>query len=133
MFVHYIILELPPPEISVLSDPISEAGQSVSLSCTVTVVENLIVNPHIEWMKVGGSIITYNQNTSVINTVVSGTVCTLNVSFNPLLTSHAGQYQCRASVNISDVPVVFNNITTSLYVASKFYHKNEHAQITSTL
>ncbi len=123
MFVHYIILEFPPPEISVLSAPISEAGQSVTLSCTVTVVENLIVNSHIEWLKVGGSIITYNQNTSVINTEVSGTVSTLNLSFNPLLTSHAGQYQCRTSVNISDVPVVFNNITTSVYVASKFYHK----------
>ncbi len=64
-----------------------------------------------------------DQNTSVINTVVSGTISTLNVSFDPLLTSHAGQYQCRASVTISDVPVVFNNITTSLYVTSKFYHK----------
>ncbi len=116
MFVHYIILELPPPEISVLSAPISEAGQSVTRSCTVTVIENLIVNPHIEWMKVGSSTITYNQNTSVLNTVVSGTVSTLNVSFIPLLTSHAGQYQCRASVNISDVPVVFNNITTSLFM-----------------
>ncbi len=73
-------------------------------------------------MKIGGSTITNNQNTSVINTVVSGTVSTLNVFFNPLLTSHAGQYQCRSSVNISDIPVVFNNITTSLYVASKFYH-----------
>ncbi len=114
------MLELSSPEISVLSAPISEAGQSVSLSCIVTVVENLIVNPHIEWMKVGSS--TFNdQNSTEMNTVVSGTVSTLNVSFDPLLTSHAGQYQCRASINISDVvPVVFNNITTSLYVASKF-------------
>ncbi len=132
MIIHYIILELLPPVISVLSAPISEAGQSVSLSCTVTVVENLIVNPHIEWMKVGSSTITNSQNTSVLNTVVSGTVSKLNIFFEPLLTSHAGQYQCRASVNISDVPVIFNNITTSLYVASKFYHK-EPAQITSTL
>ncbi len=113
------MLELPSPEISVLSAPISEAGQSVSLSCIVTVVENLIVNPHIEWMKVGSSTIN-DQNSTEMNTVVSGTVSTLNVSFDPLLTSHAGQYQCRASVNISVVPVVFNNITTSLYVASKF-------------
>ncbi len=113
------MLELPPPEISVLSAPISEAGQSVSLSCTVTVVENLIVNPHIEWMKVGSSTIN-DLNSTEMNTVVSETVSTLNVSFDPLLTSHAGQYQCRTSANISDVPVVFNNITTSLYVASKF-------------
>ncbi len=119
MFVHYIILELLSPEISVLSAPISEAGQSVSLSCTVTVVENLIVNPHIEWMKVGGSTIN-DLNSTEMTAVVTGTISTLNVSFNPLLTSHAGQYQCRTSVNISDVPVVFNNITTSLYVASKF-------------
>ncbi len=113
------MLELPSPEISVISAPISEAGRSVSLSCTVTVVENLIVNPHIEWMKVGGSTIN-DLNSTEMNTIVLGTVSKLNVSFDPLLTSHAGQYQCRASVNISDVPVVFNNITTSLYVASKF-------------
>ncbi len=114
MLVHYnIILELLSPEISVLSAPISEAGQSVTLSCTVTVVENLIVNPHIEWMKVGGSTIN-DLNSTEMNTVVSETVFTLNISFNPLLTSNSGQYQCRTSVNISDVPVVFNNITTSL-------------------
>ncbi len=107
---------MPPPVISVLSAPISEAGQSVSLSCTVTVIENLIVNPHIEWMKVGGSTTTNSQNTSVINTVVSGTASTLNVSFNPLLTSHAGQYQCRASVNISDVPVVFGIACDSMLI-----------------
>ncbi len=73
-------------------------------------------------MKVGGSTITNSQNTSVINTVVSGTVSTLNVFFNPLLTSHAGQYQCRTSVNISDVPALFKNKATSLYVTSTFYH-----------
>ncbi len=110
---------MPPPEISVLPAPIFEAGQSVSLSCIVTVVENLIVNPHIEWMKAGSSTIN-DLNLTEMKTVVSGTVSTLNVSFNPLLTSYAGQYQCRTSVNIFDVPVVFNNITTSLYVASKF-------------
>ncbi len=110
---------MPPPVISVLPAPIYEAGKSVSLSCIVTVVENLIVNPHIEWMKVDSST-TNDLNSTEMTAVVTGTISTLNVSFDPLLTSHAGQYQCRASVNISDVPVVFNNITTSLYVASKF-------------
>ncbi len=70
-------------------------------------------------MKAGSSTIN-DLNLTEMKTIASGTVSTLNVSFEPLLTSHAGQYQCRASVNISDVPVVFNNITTSLYVASKF-------------
>ncbi len=91
-------------------------GWAVSLTflyCNCS-IENLIVNPHIEWMKVGGSTIN-DQNSTEMSTVESETVSTLNVSFNPLLTSHAGQYQCRASVNISDVPVVFNNITTLLY------------------
>ncbi len=111
---------MPPPVISVVSAPISEAGQSVSLTCTVTVIENVIVNPHIELIKVGGSTITNSQNTSVINTEVSGSVSTLNVSFDPLLTSHAGQYQCRASIDISDVLSVSSNTTTSLYIASKF-------------
>ncbi len=72
-------------------------------------------------MKVGSSTIN-DQNSTEMNTVVSGTVSTLNVSFDPLLTSHAGQYQCRASVNISDVPALFKNKATSLYVASKFNH-----------
>lgn len=71
-------------------------------------------------MTVGGSAIESNQNPSTgSGPVVLGTVSTLNVSFSPLQTSHAGQYQCTATINIPGVPLVFTDMITSLYVQGK--------------
>ena len=107
---------------SVSSPPVTEAGQSLTLTCNVTVVEYLIVDPQVEWIQRDGSTISgvsVNPSTGE-GPVVTGTLSTRDVNFAPLRTSHAGQYTCWASVNIVDIPRLFNSsIDTTVVVQSK--------------
>ena len=103
------------------SAAVTEAGQFLSLTCRVDVVEYLTVDPQVEWRQPDGSAVTNTGNPSMNSRVnVIGRVSTLNVFFSPLLTSHAGEYQCRASIHIPSVPQIFvNNTDIEVYVQSK--------------
>ena len=76
------------------------------MTCTATVVENLVVEPALEWLDsdrnvVGGNDITMGPPAT------TGTNTTLTLTFDPLHTSHGGRYTCRGSINI---PVIsFSN------------------------
>ena len=94
----------------VSSPPVTEAGQPLSLTCTVTVVEYLIVRLQVEWIPPDGSVISTDGNPSVGGApVVSGTLSTRNITFSSLQTSHAGQYTCWAYLNIPNFAQSFNN------------------------
>ena len=74
------------------SAAVTEAGQFLSLTCRVDVVEYLTVDPQVEWAQPDGSAVTNTGNPSTGDSVkVMGRVSILNVSFSPLLTSHAGE------------------------------------------
>ena len=105
------------------SAAVTEAGQFLSLTCRVDVVEYLTVSPQVEWRQPDGSAVTNTGNPSKRDNVeVMGRVSTHNVSFSPLLTSHAGEYQCRASITLLSVPQSFTNgHSTSVLVRSNFY------------
>ena len=106
---------------SVSSATVTEAGQFLSLTCRVDVVEYLTVNPQLEWRQLDGYIVNNTGNPSIRDSVeVMGRVSTFNVSFSPLLTSHAGEYQCRASISIPNVsPKLKSYNITSVFVQSK--------------
>ena len=103
------------------SAAVTEAGQFLSLTCRVDVVEYLTVDPQVEWRQPDGSVVTNTGNPSIRDAVeVMGRVSTLNVLFSPLLTSHAGDYQCRASITILNVsPTLKSYNGTSVFVQSK--------------
>ena len=105
------LLELPLLIVSVASPPVTGAGQPLSLTCTVTVVEYLIVSPQIEWIPPDGSVISSDGNTSVgeAAVVVSGTLSTRNITFSSLQTSHAGRYTCWVYLNVPNLSQSFNN------------------------
>ena len=116
------MLELPLPVVSVSSPPVTEAGQPLSLICTVTVVEYLIVHPQIQWKQQNGSIIGSSNPSVMISLMVSGVLSTHNVNFTPLKSSSAGQYTCMASINIPNLPLSLNiSASTSVLVQSKSY------------
>ena len=95
---------------SVSSPPVTEAGEPLSLTCTVTVVEYLIVSPQVEWIPPDGSVISSDGNPSVGGAlVVSGTLTTRNITFSSLQTSHAGRYTCWAYLNVPHFAQSFNN------------------------
>ena len=120
------LLELPPPVVSVSSPPVTEAGQPLFLTCTVTVVEYLIVSPQVEWIPPDGSVISTDGNPSVGGApVVSGTLSTRNITFSSLQTSHAGRYTCWAYLNIPNLAQSFNNSANNyVRVQCKLFYSN---------
>ena len=99
---------LPPPNVMTTSSGTMSPGSSLTLTCTVEVVDGLIVHPAIEWTKqavgIGGN--------TALNSISSGAVRTNNtvtLSFNPINTSDAGQYTCTATVDISAINITVTN------------------------
>ena len=87
------------PILDIHSSGDSTAGQAYTLTCTATVVENLVVEPALEWLDRDRNVVGGNDIT-VRPSVTMGTNTTLTLTFDPLHTSHGGRYTCRASINI---------------------------------
>ena len=103
----------PPPDVTVSSPPVTKAGQPLSLTCTATVIPHLAMDPLLEWV---GSNSPYS---SIMDPVRSGEAFSRTLVFSPLRTSHGGQYSCRATINITDIPAVVSVDTVNVTVQSK--------------
>ena len=80
------------------------AGQSLTLTCSATVQEDIDVSPTLTWTRDG-----VEQS--------SGSVLT----FDPLFTSHGGVYTCTARLNIPEAGVdVYGTNTTTVVDQSTF-------------
>ena len=100
----------------------SIAGSVYSLVCTVTVVDGLVLVPDVMWMKDGRIFVNGTDTTLTRN--VSGY---LNLTFNPLRTSHGGQYTCIVTVSIQQVLLLSSNSTlVNIFVGSKCIHDISH-------
>ena len=99
---------LPPPVVTTSSSGSSTANEFFSLTCSVSVVAHLVVDPNITWRNMTGVVQTQGMGSS------------LNLTFNLLITSHGGRYTCTAIVNISEISVsVSGHTTTDLVVTCK--------------
>ncbi|KAL5486725.1 hypothetical protein EMCRGX_G019242 [Ephydatia muelleri] len=108
---------LPPPVVTTSSYVSSIAGSVYSLVCTVKVVDGLVVVPDVVWMK-DGRVLVNGTNTTLTRTV-SGGNSTLNLTFNPLLTSHGGQYTCVATISVPQLSLSITNssaVTVSVQI-----------------
>ena len=73
-------------------------------------IPNLVVQPTIEWLEPGGSVLSSINGTS------------LNITLNPVKTSDAGQYTCQATIAVESVGVnVEGENSTILTVQSELY------------
>ena len=93
----YLYAALPPPSITITSEGSSIAGQSYTLSCSVSVVDGLVVLPLVKWLNSSGSM---QQSTVGLS---------LSLTFSPLMTSDAGTYQCVSVITIEEISVRANN------------------------
>ena len=84
------------------------AGQVYQLLCTVEVVEGLTVAPDVMWLD-RTNVPVNQQDITVGERENMGNITNLTLTFNPLRTSHAGPYTCRASVTIAEVSINVNN------------------------
>ena len=100
-------IDLPAPEVASVEDSTVTAGDSHTLQCTVTEIPHLAVQPTVELMGPGGSVAT-----------AMGLMLTHTV--DPVKTSDAGQYTCRASVVIPSASVdVSDQSSSTLTVQSE--------------
>ena len=112
---------LPAPQVTITPSGSSTAGSPYTLTCTVMVVNGLVVVPQVMWLKNGTSVVGGN-GISVTTGMVSANTTTLTLQFNPLRTSNGGKYSCIANVSIPMISItsLYNTSVSSLTVQSKF-------------
>ena len=107
IFIH--VLELPDdvPMTSVTASGSAEVGQSFNLSCSVTLVERMVVSPGIDynitWMKVNNvneGVIGKDINITTV-TAMDDVTITVNLVFDPLQFGDRGNYICIAEFNVT--------------------------------
>ena len=105
-----------PPVINIWSSGNSTAGEVYSLTCDVSLSQNLRQSPVIEWVGPDGNVIdnTTLRNVSMTNFSPSTTMTLL---FNPLRTSHRGTYRCRATLTDTAANIsLMNNASIKLVI-----------------
>ena len=103
-----------------------------TLTCTVTVVENLVAQPTVEWLDSNNNTVS-GSDITVGSVMSSGNgMFTLTLEFNPLHTSHGGQYTCRATHD--NLGITINNPTGSMteevIVESECVNNYTHMSVT---
>ena len=93
---------MPQLEVNISTSGYTEVGQSFNMTCSVRVVEGLVQQPNVAWMKKDGvSMGDLNElNISTI-TVIDGSVTNVTnvtVTLDPVLFEHRGVYICYTSV-----------------------------------
>ena len=87
------------PVVRIESAGESTAGVNHTLTCTVTLEQDLRSPLLIQWTAPNGSII---GNETLVDVTVSRSSNNLSLTFDPLHTRHGGQYSCMASMNVPE-------------------------------
>ena len=120
----YFFTALTAPMVAINTVSVPIAGEMLTLTCRVTVVEGLIVQPDVVWLVSGGSAVRSGVNNVTVDDVMrNGSESTLGLEFSSLHTSHGGQYTCRAIINIQLIGVsdLRGNSSQNVIIQSKHY------------
>ena len=94
---------LPAPQVTITPSGSSTAGSPYTLTCTVMVVNGLVVVPQVMWLKNGSS--AGGNNISLAQLMVFGNTSNRDLLFKPLHTSDGGQYSCIANVSLPVISI----------------------------
>ena len=93
---------------------ITRPGEKYNITCTVEIVDRLIVTPIIMWIKDSFSkSLSDDLNIISVPSVlsnISDTMYSLSLFYSSLNTSDAGQYTCQAIITVNEINVT---VTTS--------------------
>ena len=116
-YAHVLLSSAEPVTISLTSSPSSPvmAGESVTLTCSVTLPDGVTSTPDFQWEGPGGVTLTPAASTT------SGQTVSSDLTLSEISTSQAGQYTCTATLYGS------NTTSTTITVQSKpglflFFH-----------
>ena len=92
---------MPQLEVNISTSGFTEVGLSFNMTCSVRIVEGLVEQPNVTWMKMDddsmGDLDELNITTI---TVIEGSVTNVTVILDPVLFEHRGVYICMAHLNI---------------------------------
>jgi len=83
------------------------AGDTFNVTCTVDVS----MLPDVQWIYPNDDTVTNSSGIIVGPPVTAGNITNLTLTFNPLLTSHGGQYTCHSVVTALSEQSAKTNIT----------------------
>ena len=104
MWFHCI--ELPPIQVNFSSVGSTEVGQSLNITCTVTVVERLVIEPTIELSRTnatGADLISDLMIPYTRSTDDTGSVTRITLMIDPVRFEDSGLYTCMAEFNVTGV------------------------------
>ena len=119
----YLHAALPASEVAIHGSGNTTAGEMYTLSCTATVVEDLVVVPILQWEYSNGSVVEGESIFTLSAMLTSGNTTTHNLTFTRLRTSHGGEYTCRAIINISSTSIsgLSSSQSSEVVVQSKLF------------
>ena len=80
----------------------TEVGLSFNITCSVRVVEGLVEQPNVTWIKMDDlSMGDLDELNIATVTVIDGSVTNVTVILDPVLFQHRGVYICIADYNIT--------------------------------
>ena len=94
------------PQVTVSGANIAEAGEQYRLMCTMTTVDHLTPTAILSVSWSGGSVGTSGVNDGDLD-MTSGVGSAL--IFDPLKTSHRGNYKCQAEISILSINLTLRN------------------------
>ena len=102
--------------VTITSSGVPTSGGTYNLTCTV----EANVPPTVQWLySSNGTAVTNESDITVGTERTTGSTTTLTLSFNPLHTSHGGQYTCQST---TDTPPSTVNATTDVTVQGECVH-----------
>ena len=102
-YIFNILFSVPcAPAVRIESAGESTTGVNQTLTCTVTLEQDLRAPLLIQWTAPNGNIV---GNETLVDVTVSRSSNNLSLTFDPLHTSHGGQYSCMASVNVPEANI----------------------------
>ena len=95
---------------AVITEGNPTAGELVTYKCHVSIVENITGVLSVVWIAPNGDII--SSGNSTIESYSTANATTLDLMFNPLLTSHSGQYKCQGLLTSQQLNNPSNAVVT---------------------
>ena len=120
LYISSSITGLPNPIVNIITSGNQSLGGTYNITCIVSVVDRLIVNPTIDWRK--NSLINSNNEgdtLSVTPTVIGNNAQSL--IFSSLNTSDAGQYTCQATTTVPNIATTTANSNRSIQIQGTYY------------
>ena len=98
----FFFADILPPTLTIAVEGSPVAGNVLTMLCRVILPDGLTTEPQIAWLSPEGNVLMSEGELTVGNQPAIGNpsrLITFMIQFSPLLTSHGGNYTCRAIVN----------------------------------